>query len=424
MYAVPRTRTLVLLTTSFPYAIGEEFLETEIEFLQRRFDRVVLVPGRTAGPARPLPPGVEVDRSLAAGTGVRPVPWALLGRLAGRDVLGHPWVLANAKALDRLRRALRATAHLYTWAQRCLETLAPADDAVVFYTYWLGPWTLGLGLALRGRPSVRLVSRAHGFDLYAERHQPAYIPLRPATLRVLDRLFLVSEAGRSYLIARWPEMTPRCEVARLGVRDPGVEAPVRTDDVFRVVTCSSMVAVKRLELLVDGLAVLATLAPASRIEWHHLGDGPLRAALEAHAQRRLPDHVQRVFHGHLLNRDVIGFYRSQPVDVFVNVSSSEGLPVAIMEAQSCGLPVVATAVGGTPEIVNAGNGTLLSANPTAAEVARALRGFMTATPGVRAQRAASKHAWRTLCDAEHNYTQFAAQLMAVAEAGAPARSLR
>ncbi len=67
------------------------------------------------------------------------------------DLSGPKLILANAKALDRLRRALRATARLCTWARRCLETFAPGEDTVEFYTYWLGPWTLGLGLALRGR---------------------------------------------------------------------------------------------------------------------------------------------------------------------------------------------------------------------------------------------------------------------------------
>jgi glycosyltransferase involved in cell wall biosynthesis len=430
MCPVARPRTLVLLTNSFPYATGEEFLETEIDFLQQRFDRIVLVPESVDGPRRRLPSGVEVDPSLATFSARRSVPRAARGILAWREfILGchelqaHPRVLASTRAIDRLRRALRTTSRVHAWALGWLDKMAPADGSALFYTYWLGAWTLGLGLALRERPAARLVSRAHGFDLYAERHRPPYIPLRSATLRMLDRLFLVSEAGRSYLLARWPEMTARCEVARLGVGDPGFEAPLRTDDVFRLATCSRLVEVKRLDLLVDGLAELAPLEPGRRIEWHHLGDGPLRAAIEAHAQLRLPRQVQCRFHGELPNREVMRFYRSQPLDVFVNVSRSEGLPVSIMEAQSCGLPVVATAVGGTPEIVTAENGMLLPADPTAGDVAQALRPFVTVTAAARAQRSAGRKTWRTLCDAERNYTRFTAQLLAVVEAS-PFRSLR
>jgi hypothetical protein len=56
---------LVLLTHSFPYASGEQFLETEIEYLAARFQRIILVPFRNQGAARPVPDNIEVDTSLA-----------------------------------------------------------------------------------------------------------------------------------------------------------------------------------------------------------------------------------------------------------------------------------------------------------------------------------------------------------------------
>ncbi|NCO54621.1 MAG: glycosyltransferase, partial [Bacteroidetes bacterium] len=47
------------------------------------------------------------------------------------------------------------------------------------------------------------------------------------------------------------------------------------------------------------------------------------------------------------------------VDLFINVSESEGIPVSIMEALSAGIPVIATNVGGTNEIVNNDVGFLI-----------------------------------------------------------------
>ena len=46
-----------------------------------------------------------------------------------------------------------------------------------------------------------------------------------------------------------------------------------------------------------------------------------------------------------------------PVDLFLTVSANEGIPVSIMEAQSFGIPVIATDVGGISEIVNNVNGS-------------------------------------------------------------------
>lgn len=46
------------------------------------------------------------------------------------------------------------------------------------------------------------------------------------------------------------------------------------------------------------------------------------------------------------NQLVYDFYRNNDVDVFVNLSESEGIPVSIIETISFGVPVVATDVGG------------------------------------------------------------------------------
>ena len=65
--------------------------------------------------------------------------------------------------------------------------------------------------------------------------------------------------------------------------------------------------------------------------------------------------------GNVNNNQVIDFYRTNPPHVFINVSSSEGVPVSIMEAISFGIPIIATDVGGNPEIcIENYNGFLLN----------------------------------------------------------------
>lgn len=64
------------------------------------------------------------------------------------------------------------------------------------------------------------------------------------------------------------------------------------------------------------------------------------------------------------------------MNLFVNVSTTEGIPVSIMEALSFGVPVIATKVGGVPEIIEDGeNGFLLAAEISAADVARKISDY-------------------------------------------------
>jgi glycosyltransferase involved in cell wall biosynthesis len=99
--------------------------------------------------------------------------------------------------------------------------------------------------------------------------------------------------------------------------------------------------------------------------------------------------------------------------LFVNLSDSEGLPVAIMEAMSAGVPVVATDVGGTAEIVSsAKSGVLLEPDPAVADISAAIEAF---TDMPDAEYSAYAHAawstWNLEFNAEVNYSRFVAQVL-------------
>lgn len=49
--------------------------------------------------------------------------------------------------------------------------------------------------------------------------------------------------------------------------------------------------------------------------------------------------------GYIANKDLLDWYKTNKPSIFINVSSSEGVPVSIMESMSCGIPTIATDVG-------------------------------------------------------------------------------
>jgi len=98
-----------------------------------------------------------------------------------------------------------------------------------------------------------------------------------------------------------------------------------------------------------------------------LGDGPERAALERKvASLALQDRV--VFAGH--RPDVAPFYAA--ARLFVLPSHSEGSPNVVLESVAAGVPVVATAVGGVPEILEDGQTGVLVAKGQPPELAAAI----------------------------------------------------
>ena len=131
-----------------------------------------------------------------------------------------------------------------------------------------------------------------------------------------------------------------------------------------------MIPLKRVERIAEALG------HARRdLTWIHIGDGPSRAAVE-HVVAQLPRSVRVELTGPLSDPEVLDKYRACRPSLFVNLSEFEGVPVAMMEAMSAGVPVVATAVGGVPEIVShRQNGLLLDRDADVAQVGAAIESF-------------------------------------------------
>jgi sugar transferase (PEP-CTERM/EpsH1 system associated) len=117
-------------------------------------------------------------------------------------------------------------------------------------------------------------------------------------------------------------------------------------------TVGRLSEVKRQDLLLQGFARLKQRLPEARLLL--VGDGPMRGPLEQLASElRLRDSVH--FAG--FQEEPAAYL--QAMDVFALSSRSEGLPVSILEAWAAGLPVVSSAVGGVPEIIEQGRTGLL-----------------------------------------------------------------
>jgi glycosyltransferase involved in cell wall biosynthesis len=116
-----------------------------------------------------------------------------------------------------------------------------------------------------------------------------------------------------------------------------------------------------------------------------VGDGPLRAPLESHAAR-LGIAAQVRFLGHRPDvEQILG-----AADVFVLSSASEGMSNTILEAMACGLPVVATRVGGADEMVVDGETGRLVPPAGPRELAGAVTALMADPLAARAMGAAGR----------------------------------
>jgi glycosyltransferase involved in cell wall biosynthesis len=411
---------LFLFTGSYPYNIAAEdtFLNPEIPFLENLFSNVAIFPRNIKGSREKIPTSIIINSDFSNMLNINKILkmfvyliYALTSVSFYKEILKRPKIIFQFLSLVRLISFFGESIKTKKWIIHLIKQKKVNLTRTIFYTYWCDSITMGIGFAKETYPNMKLISRAHGYDIYEERYEPPYIPFRPDVFHYLDKLFLASKDAQNYLINKYPEYSNIFDIAILGVKETNFITKFSDDEIFRIVSCSNLVPVKRIGLLIKGLSELGRIKSNRHFFWTHIGEGPLRNELENQANAVLPPNVQFKFLGYVPNPDVINYYRNYPVDLFINMSESEGgNPVSIMEAQSCGIPVIASAAGGNTEIVSNRVGWLLSVHPSPEEIAQGIITVMDNPQCMPQLKSNSKINWEERYNAEKNFRIFMQKL--------------
>lgn len=335
------------------------------------------------GPARLLADmGAEALRAPGAFAQALGLAWRLGGR-SERGRLVHLIYLAEAAHVARRCRT-RGIRHLHAHFGTNSATVA----------------MLAAGLA--GIPWSFTVHGPEEFD------RPQALGLDEKAARAAFTV-AISSYGRSQLM-RWTRAADwgRIAVVRCGI-DPGVFGGAAFDgDDAPPPAAPHLVCVGRLSeqkghlLLLDAAAEVAREVPGFRLTL--VGDGELRGTVEARIRALGLEDVVEIT-GWADEAEV----RRQILSAraLVSASFAEGLPVVIMEALALRRPVVATAIAGVPELVDAGCGWVVPAGSEAA-----LAGAMRAALAAESARLAEMgREGRARVEARHDQRTEAARLL-------------
>ena len=248
----------------------------------------------------------------------------------------------------------------------------------------------------------RVVSRIAGVPIVittehnTSNWQPKYLPvtiLYRLTGSLSHKVIAISEAVRKCLLNVARIDPSRVEVVYDGVDiarfNPGLDAAglkkeLGLADAYPVIgSVSRLDARKGLEYLVGAIASLIPEMPGTRLVL--VGDGPERTRLQDQAKQL---GVERIVTFAGSQEDIVPFLAI--MDVFVLPSLFEGLSVSLIEAMAMMKPIVATNVGGIPEVVTDGEDGLLVPPRESGSLAAAIRRLVRDRPLADAMRTAAR----------------------------------
>ncbi len=412
-------KCLILITAGFPYGTVEPFIESELPYHADFFDKIIVFAVDADGKEPRKLPHCAESRSVSPSDKRLSRIFDVLRAVFFKTIVFEEFPEDKAEAGFSPKRRLfrryvesRSARHFKEIQKFSGETDFSCFDEIVIYSYWFFATAL-TGALLKSYLSnshrnVRLVSRGHRYDIYDYANALNYLPDRSLLLSKLDALYVCSQHGKNYLSEKYPKWAEKIRCSYLGTRDFKT-GPVPDGGTFRIVTCSRVVPVKRLDRLVESLSLLKD--SGINLSWTHIGDGPALSKLKAMSDR-LSCFMDVTFAGNLSNSDVLELYSSSPFCVFINVSYNEGLPVSIMEAASFGIPAIATDVGGTGEIViNGITGILIPSDFECSMLSDTIKSFALMNPGdYHTFRQNARHHWEENFCAENNYRRFAEEI--------------
>lgn len=293
---------------------------------------------------------------------------------------------------------------LYKRANVVAQNINNLEGKIILYPYWADNLATLACFVKHLNPHCKIVTRAHGFEIYEEQTLYNVVPFREFHYKYIDKMYADSNKGFKHLNQKHPKYASKNELSYVGTLDYGYN-PFEPNNNFTIVSCATLTDNKRVHLLTEVLKNITF-----SLNWIIIGDGERMETLKQNV-KRLPVNISVNIKGSLAIKEVIEFYKTTPVNLFVSLSKSEGLPVSMMEAQSFGIPILSTDVGGCSEICNENTGILIPTDFNPIEVANQITQFKNSEKNSNFFHLQCRKNWEINFKAEINYKKFSEKIL-------------
>lgn len=369
-------KRIFLYTSLYPYStIAESFLGEELRIASQMDCELTLIPIGKDSIVRELPEGVRLDNSLCDRSllqNVKAIRRMLKPRFLKEMLYNPKRPFKMAYFVDTLKYLYAANLVYYHLCEK-----AKGTQSALFYSYWTSYTPIAFAEYKRKYPLTehRFICRAHTFASFGTAIVNLYYPMRDYVFNYVDRVYVISSVLMKKLREVYPQYINKFQLSRLGVTDNESSTKKEETEYIELLSCSSIIPLKRVQLIYDSICQYSKLHSERKFRWTHIGSGPLMEELATSTKGTVNNLIVDL-KGAMPNEEILKLYREKRFHALILLSIREGLPVVLMEAISSGIPVLATNVGGIPDLVNEKTGRLLDKDFSNEEFCDALQSVL------------------------------------------------
>lgn len=405
-----KEKKILIITATYPFGYGEVFLNHEILILSKYFKQISII---AVNPTQVANNYINPTNVHCSYFKIKENKWFKLKCLLNLFNIKIIKELYSAIFNYKIRFSVKLIKLILIRFEKSLRIAKYLEENFdlknvdILYSYWMDEKALAL---THLNVKAKKISRAHGWDLYFERSEVEYLPFIKVIYKKFQQIHFISENGMNYFVQKHKIFdNHKLYISRLGTlkKENAINFNKINNEVV-ILSNSFVYPNKRIDLLVEAISLLNI-----EVKWIHIGAGydmNYFNEIQNIAKKTLikKSNIKYTFIGHLSNENVHDYILKNKIDLFINVSKSEGIPVSIMEAMSYGIPIIATEVGGVSEIViHNVNGFLMDPNPSAIEITKRILEFVNLDERSKLKmRSESIEIWQNQYNAEKNYNNF------------------
>lgn len=397
--------SLLLITQSFPFGLAESsFLKEEIKSLAKSFEVHIVSRNIKDSQYVTVPENVilhRYDASLKYNAIV-----LLIKALFSMNFIKEIFMMVRQKkfSFNRLKMCLRVEMRTLHFTKYLKLIRGQVKRSTVLYSYW-NDYACFASTRVK-RKGDFVISRLHGGDLYELDINDRYQPYKFLYNQKVDWFSFISKKGMTYFCEKYFDVSNKASINFLGVPEHTIKYNFSDRKDVRIVSFSYVRDIKRIDKIIDVLSRIDNL----KVHWTHIGARYLYNQIRDYAKCKLDTklNIDYQFLGEMKNEDALDYIASHEFDFLINVSSTEGMPMTMMEAFSMSIPVIGTKVGGVPEVIKHDyNGYLLEVDFCDEDLVRIFMNYANMPFADKLElREHAKNTWRINFYDVVNYNRF------------------
>ena len=353
-------KILNLFTYDYP-AEGNDhfFIEDEIRMLSETFDYINIIPLKWDSKFKENyinKENLNYDFSLSQNLFQIKTIIKILFKIIFCKILWHEIFNIKKKKFKKVLIILKErilAENTYLWVKNKKREIPNKE---IFYSYWSNHTLLSFFLLKRENIINKCFARTLGSDLNGFIPNDDFVAFKKLKFQLHNFLIILYEGQREKLKTEKLINDDKVIKCYQGINLQIFKKKQKLDKKIHILSCGQLIYVKNTLQIVNFIQAFSKEAKDYEIIYTCIGNGPDFVNVKKAAELKL-----KQIKFNLIEKvpNLIDFLKKNQIDLYINLSRSEGMSFALMEAMSFSIPVICSKIPGNTEIVNNSNGYVL-----------------------------------------------------------------